>query len=76
MLSISLNVHLSVRLCVCVFTFEVPFRRLFAPLPKVGCPIFLEIQNSWGKVMKRSGLRLDFFGIGLKSPNKKKYFFG
>ena len=26
------------------------------PLPKVGYPKFLEIQNSWGKVMERSGL--------------------
>ena len=25
---------------VCVCTFEVPFKRLFAPLPDVGCPIF------------------------------------
>ena len=31
MLSISLNVRLSVRLSVCVFTFEVPFNGLFAP---------------------------------------------
>ena len=29
------------------------------PLPEVGCPIFLEIQNSWGKVVKRSGLRFE-----------------
>ena len=28
------------------------------PLPKVRCPIFLEIQNPWGKVMERSGLRI------------------
>jgi hypothetical protein len=27
------------------------------PLPKVGCPIFLMIQNPWGKVIKRSGLK-------------------
>ena len=29
------------------------------PLPEVGCPIFLEIRNSWGKVMERSGLRYE-----------------
>jgi hypothetical protein len=31
------------------------------PLPKVGCPIFLEIQNPWGRVMEKSGLRYDNF---------------
>ena len=29
------------------------------PLPEVGCPIFLEIWNPWGKVMERSGLRFE-----------------
>ena len=48
------------------FTFEVPFNGLFPPLPKVGCPIFLEIRNPWGKVMERNGL---------KSPREKKVFF-
>ena len=31
------------------------------PLSEVGYPIFLEIQNPWGKVMERSGLRFEFF---------------
>ena len=31
------------------------------PLPEVGCPIFLEIRNPWGKVMERSGLRFEHF---------------
>ena len=26
------------------------------PLPKVGCPKFLELRNPWGKVMEKSGL--------------------
>ena len=39
------------------FTFEV----FLPPLPKVGCPIFLEIQNPWGKVMERSGLTFEHF---------------
>ena len=30
-------------------------------LPEFGCPIFLEIQNSWGKVMERSGLIFEHF---------------
>ena len=31
------------------------------PLPEVGCPIFLEILNPWGKVMERSGLTFEHF---------------
>ena len=31
------------------------------PLPEVGCPICLEIQNPWGKVMERSGLTFEHF---------------
>ena len=34
------------------------FKHLFSPVPKVQCPNFLDIFNSWGKVMKISGLRL------------------
>ena len=35
------------------------------PLPKVGCPKCLEIQNPWGKVLERSGLRIEhLFGLG------------
>ena len=33
------------------------------PLPEVGCQIFLEIQNPWGKVMERSGLTLEHFSL-------------
>ena len=31
------------------------------PLPEVGCPIFLEIRNPWGKVMERSGVTFKHF---------------
>ena len=34
---------------------------VLAPLPEVECPIFLEIQNPWGKVIKRSGLTFEHF---------------
>jgi hypothetical protein len=61
MLSMGQNVHIFVCLSVCVFTFEVPFNGLFAPLPEVGCPVFLEIRNPWGKVMERSGLTFEQF---------------
>jgi hypothetical protein len=33
------------------------------PLPKVGYPIFLEIQNPWGKIMERSGLTFEHFSL-------------
>ena len=63
-----LSVCLSVRVSVRLFTFEVPFNSLFAPtshweVPKVGCPIFLEIRNPWGKVMGRSGLTFEHFWL-------------
>ena len=31
------------------------------PLPEVGCPKLLEIRNPWGKVLERSGLRIEHF---------------
>ena len=31
------------------------------PTSGVGCPIFLEIQNPWGKVMERSGVTFEHF---------------
>ena len=76
MLSISQNVRLSVRLSVRVFTFEVLFNVFLPPLPKVGCPIFLEIRNPWGKIMERSGLRFKHFclEVVLKRKTKQKFF--
>ena len=73
MLTISRNV----RLFVCVFTFEVPFQRFLPPLPKAGCPIFLEIRNPWGKSngKKWSQIGTFLFGSGLKSRSKKKLVF-
>ena len=45
----------SVRLCVCSL-LRYRLTVFLPPLPEVGCPIFLEIRNPWGKVMGRSGL--------------------
>ena len=46
------------------------------PLPEVGCPIFLEIRNPWGKVMKRSGLRYEHFCLKIVYNRRaKKSFF-
>ena len=68
-------VKMSVCLCVCpsvcVFVCSLLRCRLtvfLSPLPEVGCPIFLEIQNPWGKVLERSGLTFE-------SPRKKKFVF-
>ena len=64
MLSISRNVRLSlcpsVRLCVCSL-LRYRLTVFLPPLSEVGCPIFLEIRNPWGKVMERSGLRYEHF---------------
>ena len=49
---------------VCPFVCSLFTYRLnvfLPPLPKVGCPIFLEIPNPWGKLMERSGLRSKHF---------------
>ena len=76
MLSISRNVCL--RVCVSLCSLLRYLLNVFLPpLSEVGCPIFLEIRNPWGKVMERSGLRFEIFlfGSGLKLPNKKKVFF-
>ena len=61
-LSISRNVRLCVRVFVHVFVrlFVCSLLRyhlnvFLPPLPEVGCPIFLEIRNPWGKVVEGSG---------------------
>ena len=47
------------------------------PLPEVGCPIFLEIRDPWGKVMERSGLTFEhfFFERSKIAAQKKVCFF-
>ena len=46
------------------------------PLPEIGCPIFLEIRNSWGKVLERSGLTFEHFvWKWSKIAAQKKFFF-
>ena len=72
----------NVRLSVCLFVPVCSLLRyrlnvFLPPLPKVGCPIFLEIRNPWGKVMERSGLRLEHFvWKWSKIAAQKKFFFG
>ena len=43
------------------FVFRSFLTVFLPPLPDVRCPIFLEIRNSWGKVIERSGLRYEHF---------------
>ena len=57
-LSISQFVRLSVHVSLLL---RYRLNIFLPPLPEIGCPIFLEIQNPWGKVMERSGLRLEHF---------------
>ena len=80
MLSISRNVRLSVRLSVCLSVCSLLSYRLnvfLPPLPKVGCPIFLEIRNPWGKVMERNGLIFEHFCLKIVQNRraKKRLFF-
>ena len=53
-------VCLSVCLSVCSL-LRYRLNVFLPPLPEVGCSIFLEIRNPWGKVMERSGLRYEHF---------------
>ena len=65
-----------VSVCLSLFMWYI-FRPILPPLPEVGCPKFLEIRNRWGKVLERSGLRIEHFllGYGLKLQRKKSAFF-
>ena len=56
------SVCLSVRVSVCSL-LRYRLNIFLPPLPEVACPICLEIRNPWGKVMKRSGLRFNHFGL-------------
>ena len=53
-------VRVFVRLSVCSL-LRYRLNGFLPPLPEVGCPIFLEIRNPWGKVMERSGLTFENF---------------
>ena len=71
-MSICLSVYLCVRpLLWYRLTIFLP------PLPEVGCPIFLEIRNPWGKVMERTSLTFEHFCLEmvLNRRAKKKVFF-
>ena len=73
----------SVRLSMCLFVYLSVCSLLrcrlnvFLPqLPKVGCPIFLQIRNPCEKIMERSGLRYEHFCLKIvKNCVTKKSFF-
>ena len=68
-MSVCLSVCSLLRYCLNLF---------LPPLPKDGCPIFIEIQNPWGKVMERSSLRFELFvwkWSKISKQIKKKGFF-
>ena len=64
----------SVRLSVCSL-LRYRLNVFLPPLPEVGCPIFVEIRNSWGKVMETSGLRLEHFCLEVVSNRQTKNIF-
>ena len=66
-----------VRLCVCLFTFEVPFNGLFAPISRSRMSNIFWDSESLGKSngKKWSNIWIFLFGNGLKLPRKKSFFF-
>ena len=71
-MSVCLSVCLSVRL----FTFEVPFKRLFAPTSQSQMSNVLRDSESLGNKMERSGLRFEHFSLEVvKNRKKKKKYF-
>ena len=76
MLSISRNVRLSVCPSVCVFTFEVPFKRLFAPTSRSWMSNIFRDSEFLGKSngKKWSQIGTFLFENCQKSPRKKKFF--
>ena len=76
MLSISRNVRLSVCPSVCVFTFEVPFKCLFAPTSQSRMFNIFRDSESLEKSNEKkwSQIWTFLFESCLKLPRKKKFF--
>ena len=71
------SVCVFVRLCVCLFTFEVPFNGIFAPTFCSQMSNIFKDSESLGKSngKKWSNIWKFLFGNGLKLTYKKKFFF-
>ena len=66
---------MSVCVSVCLFVCSLLRYHLsvfWPPLPEVGCPIFLEIRNPWGKVVERSGLIFEHFCLKIAKNRRAK----
>ena len=75
-LVVAMSVCMCVCLCVCPFCPYMHLCICLPPLPEVGCPKFLEIRNPWGKVLERSGLRIEHFCLKIvENRVTKKSFF-
>ena len=74
-LSVCLSVRPSVRPSVCSL-LRYHLNVFLPPLPHVGCPIFLEIRNNWGKIMERrvSDLNILVWKWSKIAKPKKKFF--
>ena len=62
---------LSICLSVCSL-LKYRFSLFGPPLPEVRCPIFLVIQNPWGKVMERIGPQFEHFSLEVVWNCQKK----
>ena len=78
MLSISQFVHMCVCFCVGLFTFEVPFKHLFAPTSWNRLSKIFRDSESLGKSNKKKWSQIWKLLLikGVKSPRRKKFFGG
>ena len=73
-----MSICVFVCLCLCLSVHFLRYRLtvILPPFPKIGCPIFLEIRNPWGKVIKEVVSHLNIFVKKLsKIAAQKKVFF-
>ena len=77
MLSISRFVHMCVCLSVCLISFEVPFKRLFAPTSRYRMFKIVRDSESLGKSNGKKWSQIWNFLLmmGVKSPRKEKVSF-
>ena len=67
---------MSVCLSLCLFTFEVPFKRLFAPTSQSRMSNIFKVSESLGKNNEKNGSDLNIFvWKWSKIAAQKKFFF-
>ena len=74
--NVRLSVRLSVCLSICVLTFEVPFKRFFAPISQSRMSNIFRDSESLGKSNGKNWSQIwtFLFESCLKSPHKKSFF--